>query len=196
MRRMGHALAVAALGLMVALPVVGQQPEQMVRSGLASGGFGAPVVKVTGLARSTALLVGGRGAWVVNHVLAVGGGGYSLRTTVHEPRPAPGAPGRLLDLSYGGLEVEYIHPSHALLHGSAGILVGGGWVSYRQVSVRSRNGLFVIEPALNVLASLAEHVHVGLGGSYRFVSGVTLDGLRNSDLNGPALALEIRFGSF
>ena len=60
------------------------QEETLMGSGeIASGGFGAPVVKFTEITGDPAVLVGGRGGWIVNHTFVLGAGGYGL-VTMHK----------------------------------------------------------------------------------------------------------------
>ena len=51
------------------------QDEQLVSGKIESGGFGAPVWKITQINGETAMLTGGRGGWIINHTFVIGGGG-------------------------------------------------------------------------------------------------------------------------
>jgi hypothetical protein len=50
------------------------------------GGFGGPEVKGTSMLGTGSVLVGGHGGMVLNHVLVVGGAGYSLATFIDVPQ--------------------------------------------------------------------------------------------------------------
>ena len=105
--------------LCLCIPVFGQE-ETLVGTGeIDHGGYGALVVKVTGINGETAILVGGRGGWIINHTFVLGGGGYGLVNNLR-----PDDPGSflfpdgetLLNFGYGGLELAYIINSDKLIH--------------------------------------------------------------------------------
>ncbi|MBN1426023.1 hypothetical protein JXA88_15850, partial [Candidatus Fermentibacteria bacterium] len=57
---------------------VQEQPETLLKGPIENGGFGGLVVKFSQLADQTAVFVGGRGGWILNHTFVIGGGGYGL----------------------------------------------------------------------------------------------------------------------
>lgn len=172
------------------------QEETLISGKIESGGFGGPVVKMTQFIDKSGVLVGGRGGWIINHTFVVGGGGYGLVNEITAPNDS------LLSIGYGGLELEYIHRSNKILHFTFQTLIGGGGVEYRdkrnkdaQNSI-ANDEFFVIEPGLNVNLNVSKNFRIGLGGSYRYVTGVSLRGLENSDLSGPTALLTFKFGRF
>jgi len=77
-----------------------------------SGGYGAPEVKFTNVNDKFGVLVGGRGAWILNSTFAIGGAGYGLVTShsisdyfTREDTVA------YLRTGYGGLYLSYINSS-------------------------------------------------------------------------------------
>lgn len=54
------------------------QEQTLIKSDVEHSGFGGPVVKATRIHDQGALMVGGRGGWIINHTLAIGGGGYGV----------------------------------------------------------------------------------------------------------------------
>ena len=162
------------------------------------GGFGGPYVKFTQVNGQFGLLVGGRGAWVINHVFAIGGGGCGLANNVDSGRPDS-----LLSFGYGGGILEWIIRSDEVLHFTAETLIGGGGIGlFQEDQANSGNrdhhsdGVFVLEGAANLELNVATWFRVAAGVGYRMVSGVEIAGLENSDFSGPAATLMLKFGKF
>ena len=93
------------------------------------------------------------------------------------------------------------------MHFSVYSLIGAGGVSYR-AGLFNHNGtdldhggsptdaFFVFEPAANVELNIVSFLRINAGVSYRFVSGVNFDDLKNSDLAGISGQLTLKFGAF
>lgn len=195
-----------SLALLVAvllLPAdLGAQQERTLLSGRVDhGGFGGPAVKFTEIANQFGVLVGGRGGWIIDHSLVLGGGGYGLANTYDFKLMEDGRERRLA-LGYGGLEIEYVSRWRDIAHVTAGILIGGGGASWYE---RHRgdwgaedysDSFFIAEPALNLEVNIAHFFRVAIGGSYRFVGEMDLVGLTDADLSGAAGSLTFKFGQF
>ena len=183
----------------MATPVLAQD-ETLISGKIESGGFGGPVVKFTQVTDEFGVLVGGRGGWIINHTFVIGGGGYGLANEIKAKQIGPDTL-LYLSLGYGGLELEYVHASNKLIHSSIQVLIGAGGVNYTERdnhSERGREGdtFFVVEPGVNLILNVAKSFRVGVGASYRFISGVNFNGLSNGDLSGPAATLTFKFGKF
>lgn len=181
---------------------VQEQPETLIKGPIESGGFGGPVVKLSQAAGQTAVFVGGRGGWIVNHCFVIGGGGYGLVNENINVRPRDHRDEYRLEMGYGGVELEYVHKSRKLAHLSIQALIGGGTAGYRywdwDTTVAS-DAFFVAEPALNVEVNISRPFRIAFGGGYRFVSGFDLQDLpevRDKDLSGITGTLTLKFGSF
>jgi hypothetical protein len=181
------------------------QEETLIGNGEVShGGFGGPMVKFTQVKNEFGVLVGGRGGWIINHSFVIGGGGYGLVNNIEANNLYFGTK-PFINLGYGGVELEYIIQSDRLIHFSVYTLVGAGGVSYRNslwdddyrndLNVTS-DAFFVLEPTANVELNIISFFRINAGVSYRFISGVELDDLRNSDLAGPSAILTLKFGTF
>ena len=202
-------IMVFACLLLASESVRAQEEETLLSGGLESGGYGAPVVKFTSVKGEFAVMVGGYGGWLINHAFLLGGGGYGLATR-HVLEPASGIAGipgdRRIEFGYGGGMLEYLFNPKAVVHSSVSLLIGGGavgvldnWGSFSEWNYgyeRPWDGVFVLEPSLNVEVNVTTFFRVNAGGSYRLVSGVTMFGLTNSDLSGPSINLALKFGSF
>jgi len=171
-----------------------------------TGGFGGPVVKYTTIYDQGALMLGGRGGWILNHALVLGGGGYGV---VNEINAATGMlPGEgPLDIKfgYGGFEVEYIFNSMSLTHFSIYSLFGVGDLHYAKdegplsesdQTTGESDFVYVIEPAINAELNVIKWLRVDAGISYRLVMGVNQTGLGSSDISGVSALLTFKFGKF
>ncbi len=195
--------------LLVAATAAAQE-ETLLGGTIEQGGFGAPVVKFTTTKKQFALYAGAYGGWLINHAFLIGAGGYGLVSTI---RPATEAAGLLpagfyskLEVGYGGLVLEYIGKPMDLVHYSVSVLIGAGGALYSERSWLNTNWnesalsptatFFVFEPGVNAELNLTSFLRIALGGSYRFVNGVDLSGVSNSDIGGPSMNLALKFGSF
>jgi len=175
-----------------------ERDETVLGGEIEHGGYGGPRIGYTRIAGNDAMLVGGEGGWILNHHFIIGGAGFGLVTQ----QPAPGALATTDDLSlgYGGLLVGYTVRPHHLVHGTFGVLVGGGGVgSHARAGGASRAGndaFFVLEPNATMEVNLVEHVRAGLGLSLRLVRGIDTDGLSNGDLSGVTGSMIVKFGKF
>ena len=167
---------------------------------LRHGGFGAPVVKLTEIDSRFGVLVGGRGGWIINGSVVIGGGGYGLANVANFEHRMNGAgdPGGL-EMAYGGLELGYVHRPDELVHVSVGLLIGAGGVVWNPDGPsgnQADDAFFVAEPELDVVLNATRFLRVALGVSYRLTRGVELFELRNAELSGLAGLVVLKFGSF
>lgn len=168
-----------------------------------SGGFGGPVLKATRINDVFGLMIGGRGGWFYKHRYAVGGGLYGL---LRDISPPDSERNRDFEFAYSGLELEYIIAPSQDVHFSVQTLIGfGGLTDRNQLFDRyyydeySRFGgpddsFFIIEPQLNIVWNMKTYLQIYFGGSYRYIRGVEIEGLNNSDLNGYSVVVTFRFG--
>lgn len=176
--------------------------ETLIRGPVESGGFGAPVVKFSAIGDDFALFVGGRGGWVINHAFTVGGGGYGLVNEIESDYyiDTYGDDEVIMHMGYGGLILEYVHLSHKLIHPAVATLIGGGGFGYHDRIWRYEwersDAFFVVEPELSVVLNVSEHFRVGLSASYRWVAGVDIEGIEDSDLSSFCGNLALKFGRF
>jgi len=169
-------------------------------------GFGALVTKLTSVRSQSAVMIGARGGWIIDHSLVLGGGAYAVETDVNAPAGVLPLEGPL-DIEFGciGFEVEYLHHPEDFAHLSLYSFIGAGITNYVKDAgpayksteqVGETGFMFVWEPAVNAELNVTNWAHVGLGISYRFVTGVKHEGLNNSDFNGMTATLTFKFGKF
>ncbi|OGC90870.1 MAG: hypothetical protein A2W25_13145 [candidate division Zixibacteria bacterium RBG_16_53_22] len=193
------------MALMAAM--AGAEDETLLSGEIEHGGFGAPVVKFTELKDEFAVLVGGRGGWIINHSFSIGGAGYGLVNQDIDERIISTDTTLFLTMGYGGVEFEYIASSEKLMHMTISSLIGGGAIDYLAKS-NSRDwdhhdyhsdnadAFFVFEPAINGELNVVEFFRIGAGVSYRFISGVETEELTDNDLSGLAANIMFKFGKF
>jgi hypothetical protein len=175
------------------------QEQTLITGQVQHGGFGGPVMKITTFRDDVGLLVGGRGGWIINHVLALGGGGYGLTNNIEAP-----IRGYYLNVGYGGPIVEYIIASNRLVHASVNLLIGAGGVNYREdywdIDEHSifieEDAFFVMEPGVDLELNVTNFLRVNAGISYRLIDGVESRDLDDSDMSGVAATLMLKFGKF
>lgn len=176
------------------------EPEAATLGGsrVSHGGYGAPEVKLTSIAGTAGLLVGGQGGWVINHVFVLGGAGYGLATDVPSPDvlQTPGASRAFLSYGYGGPRLTFIPGARRPVHLVAAVLVGGGHVSSKSEGRSTGGGFFVVEPELGVEVNVARHLRIALGASYRIAGATSIVGLDTGALSGPTGLLAVKIGDF
>lgn len=175
------------------------QEQTLVGKNIENGGYGGLVWKLTSIKGNSAILAGARGGWILNHTFAIGGGGYSTISDIKaEVFTEDNEPWYII-LDYGGLELEYIHNSDKLVHMTFHTLIGGGQVrlvqDHSDYEIASDN-LFVIEPSLDVDLNITNWFRLGVGISYRLVTGLDSDIVNNSDVSGVNGLLILKFGKF
>jgi hypothetical protein len=176
------------------------QEATLINGEIESGGFGGPVLKVTNINGENAVMVGGRGGWIINHSIVLGGGGYGLVTDVKAK--VTDSIHQYIEMGYGGLELEYITSSNDLLHLSMGLLVGAGGIGYKHEdndvfhTSQNNNSFFVLEPSVNANLNVTHSFRIAAGVSYRYVSGLKSIVSTNADLSGPSANLIFKFGKF
>lgn len=175
-----------------------------------NGGYGAFTMSYSNIGGYDALLTGGRGAFIFDHVLAIGLGGYgfvnNLNYDYYNQQPVNG------DMSlaggYGGLLIEPILAGKSPVHVSFPILIGGGGVSL----VDLYNGdywshpypgyeydydtFFMIEPGVELEFNMARFFRLAAAVSYRHTSKIQLRQIDEDALKGFNFGLTFKFGKF
>lgn len=169
---------------------------------ISNGGFGAPVIKYTQIYNEPAVLVGGRGGWIINHTFVLGGGGYGLANQINADYFI-NSNQAYIHFGYGGLELEYIILSDQIFHFSIYSLIGAGGINFSDEFEgdwdghhHSSDSFFILEPAANIELNIISFFRINAGVSYRYISGVNYYNLQNSDFAGFSGVLALKFGKF
>ncbi len=193
-------MLILALALIAAAPQPQrEEPELLVSGDIDNGGFGGPELRYSSIHDESALFVGGRGGWLINHRYVLGLAGYGLATDVD----APGALASNYDIrfGYGGPFFEVIFAPMKVAHFSFMTLFGAGGLNYREKTQHmtwagETNAVFVAEPSLMIELNVTKFMRIDFGAGYRFVAGTTIEGLTNRDVRGFSGVFGLKFGKF
>ncbi len=189
--------------LLIAMQQIYAQEKTLVSSGeYASGGFGAPVLKYTSINKQGALMLGGRGGWIINHSFVLGGGIYGVASKVTgdilNEDIIEGEQDKI-HFMYGGFEFEYIFTPMRVFHISLYTLLGAGNIFYLNLYEENHNmgqAFFVVEPAVNIELNITTFFHLAFGVSYRYTSGANYQTISDTDVSGFNGMLTFKFGKF
>lgn len=179
-----------------------EDEETLFSGNVTHGGFGGPVVTFSSIKNNTGVLVGGRGGWIINHMITLGGGGYGLVTRIPTIPSIAGDDSLSLAMGYGGFEMGLVMNSWKLTHLSFFILIGGGGVSHVRWDSDdydlNNNGdaFFVLEPSVEAVLNITTFFRISAGASYRYISGLEIQEITDSDLTGLTAKISLKFGSF
>ena len=159
--------------------------------------FGAVVTKVSTLRNGTALIIGGRGGWIIDRAYAVGIEGYMLMNNI-EARIPDTSGNHLLTFSYGGLDLEYSPSLGNSFSWTLQVLVGAGSIGHKEIPYLDRrqyhDPFFVLEPSLTVEMGLMKILRLGFGAGYRGVGGLKSALASGKELSGPSASLSLKIG--
>lgn len=172
------------------------------------GGFGSIDFKVTEMADARTMLLGARAGLVVNKRFLFGLGGYGIATRTEfdgNPSASQVLPLQLYG-GYAGMLIGGMIAPEKMIHLSIPVLLGAGGVevsdenffptaSDSDYSI-DRSAFFVVEPGLELEVNITQVLRLGLGASYRWVSGSDLTTLADDDLTNWSGNFSIRFGGF
>lgn len=167
------------------------------------GWYLTPTAQATTLNGETAVLTGFRINWAVTPQLMLGLESYSLLNEVAADAPSPDG-NTDVHFFYSGLSAEYAFAVTDRLSIAPRALIGGGeahwrdgvWdgVIQRMDKDDEHQTSLVLEPGLSTHLSLTSWLHVGVEGSYRFVTGGTSRVISQDDMSGFAGTFALRFG--
>lgn len=142
-----------------------------------------PEIKLTQFGGQMAALPGFQMGPALGHTLYFGLAGNALVNNVNASDQYQNL--KAFDFWDAGVVLDWTLFHASLLHGSLGCFLGYGQVNPTPLQgSSSRSDLFVADPGVNVMLNLTPTLELGLGGSYRIVSGSNAQDLSNSDLGG------------
>jgi hypothetical protein len=186
--------------VLLTLPVFAQEQTLIGAREIENGGFGGPELKITSINGETAVFMGGRGGWIMNHTFSLGGAGYGLVTRVHSKNVD--SVHQFLQMGYGGLDLEYIASSNDLIHLSLGLLIGAGGIGFKNNIEDmidhhpTMESFFVLEPSVHVNLNVTHFFRIAGGVSYRYINGVKSPVSTNTDMTGLSGVFTLMFGKF
>ena len=172
-----------------------------------SGGYGALTIGYTKIEGRDAILMGGRGEWVVGHGFGLGVAGYGFLND-----PVYNAVEDLnysLAGGYGGLIMEPIIMGWFPVHLSFPILIGAGGVAstsytadwadpyqYWDGYLEDATSFFVAEPGVELEFNLVRFFRLALFSSYRYTTDIHMANTPVDALRGWNYGITFKFGSF
>jgi len=173
-----------------------------------NGGYGAFGIGYTQIDGKNAMQLSFKGAWVIDHHIALGLAGYSFFNNLDKKSAASDE--YFLAGGYGGFYFEPIVAPHSPIHISFPILIGGGGVStipdnyndwdYGKYQY-NYDIFFVFEPGVEIEFNVVNFFRLAVGSSYRLTNGVILDYPFGNEvdvnaLNGFNFYMIFKFGKF
>ena len=175
-----------------------------------NGAYGAFSLGYSQIDGKDAFVTGARGAFIINHSLAIGIGGYGFINDLDYDHYGFNNHDNGFSLAggYGGFFIEPIVAPMRPVHVSFPILIGmgaislvdnnGGWYDYDPFYNLDTDVFLVIEPAVEVEFNLLKFMRAAASVSYRLTSDIELDDsdIKKDVLNGLNMALVFKFGKF
>ena len=172
-----------------------------------SGGYGALSIGYTQIAGRDAILMGGRGEWVVGHGFGLGVAGYGF---VNDPiYNAADNLNYALAGGYGGLVMEPIIMGWFPVHIALPILIGAGGVAntsystdwydpyyYPDGQFQDAAVFFVADAGVELEFNLVKFLRLSLFGTYRYTTDIIMDDAAEDALRGWNYGITFKFGSF
>jgi len=195
------------VGLAVARFAMSQ--EQTLLQDVHHGGFGSYTLQGTRIDGHSRLFTGMKGAWIINHSLYLGIGGYGMIKGIDAPADTAGN-AQYLQMGYGGALIGYTILSDKLVHFNVESLIGaGGYVLSDGKWDEHENDcdeeckhdmiqpFFAWEPRVGVEVNVTKFMRVSAGVGYRLiVQDEAKNGFSDSDLGGPVGSIDFKFGRF
>ena len=166
------------------------------------GGYGGPFVQATQINNDWGIIIGGKGAVVINGRFAFGGIGMLLVDGIDflgDDLTGDNNASLILDYGAGGLYCEYLFKSEGPIHFSIPVnfMAGGIYVNDATTHTELEStGVFVIEPGINLEFKVSRHFIPGISLSYRQVFGCSLVNLGNQDIAGVNIGLIFKSGNY
>ena len=159
-------------------------------------GFGGPFMSFSGISGEIGHMMGGGGGVLLDDFF-FGGYGISLTNSI-EAKDLALYTDLELDFGYGGFWTGYVLMRNRAIHPSFSGLIGWGEVTLHDAwdDEAFRDNVFVFTPVVELELNFTQYFKLGIGGSYRIVSGIGLDGYKNSDFSGPGIFMFFKFGWF
>jgi len=175
------------------------QEEKLVSTGSTYGGYGAPYLKIGVFNGNAGLLSGGKGAFIINHKFAIGGGNYNTSYNINSDIMSSNSKPLYINLHYAGIELEYIHNSDKVFHWTLLTLIGGGKIKLLEQNPELTieiDNMVVVDPSLNAELNINKWFRICAGVTYPIYIGMDLVNMKKSVINGPTGQIIFKFGRF
>jgi len=174
------------------------------------GGYGAFNMGYSTIDGKSALVTGARGAWVIDHKIALGIAGNGFFNNVQK---SDNNLDYYLAGGYGGFYFEPIVKHNSSIHLSFPIIIGGGgvttvpyyWDSYHWDTYYPVDAFFVFEPGVEIEFNVVNFFRMSIGATYRFTNGIIMSysssgsgkyDIPKEALNSFSFYMNFKFGKF
>jgi len=179
--------------------------KTLLGSDIKYGIYGGFDMRFSNFDNKAGLMLGGKGGIILNHQIAIGGGGYGLsnraRITLVDDLGNDSI-GRL-NFGYGGVLIEYIAFPTKPVHFSVPFMIGSGSAKIYSYdagifdnSLIEASTFLLLEPGIDIELNMLSFMRFGIGASYRLVSGTFMRNLNDKDLSGLSINVSFKFGYF
>ena len=169
------------------------------------GGYGSVGINYSQIDGKDAIVMSGRGAWVIGHGFALGFAGSGFLNDYHYSEALSSNVN--LAGGYGGLLLEPILFPKFPVHISVPIVAGVGGVattsSYNpygwedtEYFVEEASSFLVIEPGVELEINIVRFFRIAIGGYYRLTSDIRLNNTPTDVLEGFSGGITLKFGKF
>jgi hypothetical protein len=181
--------------------------ETLSRNNGHSGGYGALTFKGSKFKDNSILLMGVRGAWVINRSLGIG---IDLNGIIpvskYDEVDPEGINNAILLGGYGGLLLEPIIWSNKIVHLAIPISLGAGWLGYIEDwendsyyyggNLYDEDVFWYVEPGVNAEINITKYFRVNVGISKRFTQDLNLYNTPSDAFDKINYSLALKFGGF
>ncbi len=160
-------------------------------------GFGGPCMLFTKINGKFAHYMGGGGGILLNNAFHFGGFGYG-KTTPTTPKINLDNNVENIEMGYGGFWLAYAFFNKKTVHPVLHIQTGWGGItlSDKDHNALYSDGVFIVNPILELEANITHFLKVGVGVNYQYTMGVELKGYSNEDFSSQSVFLSFKFGGF
>ena len=171
---------------------------------VAHGGYGSFTIGYSEINGMDAIVMGGRGAWIVGHWFAMGFAGSGFLNDYSRNVDDINAN---LSGGYGGLLLEPILLPKLPVHISLPVVFGVGALAYTisdsysdwsepTYYIEDVTSFVLIEPGVELEFNVVRFFRLSFGAYYRYTSQITLYETPTDVLNGLTLGVTLKFGKF
>lgn len=168
------------------------------------GFYGAFNVGYTSTNEENSIIIGGKGAWIIDHHIAIGLSGEGFSNSINKSQEKENGS---LSGGYGGFFIEPIVAPNSPIHISFPILFGAGGAVVQTSNFWSVNNyefdsFLVFEPGFDLEMNVVEFFRIAIGTTYRITNGIVFNNLKKSEnpplhaLDGVNFKIRFKFGKF
>jgi hypothetical protein len=166
--------------------------------------FGAGTVQYIKMFNTNCVVLGARGAWVIDQKYVLGFGIYNNITNIDKQIACYNNQSYKIGVNYGGLELGYIQRINQSIRFNFSMLLAGGGVYLNNTNPKgsplSPYGLdyLVWQPEGTIETDITSLIHVSLGASYHLISSMVVNyyGISANDVKGLSGIFTIKIGTF